>query len=217
VPADRRINLDAVEEFKILTNAYAAEYGRSSGAQLSLVTKSGGRDFRGSAYGYRRQESVNGNTFINNRERGRALQSDPNTKVGLKPINRQTDVGFTFGGPVPLGAYNKDRNRLFFFAFENQRRFTPPANPNRVKVPTLLERQGDFSQSRNNNNNNNPFPYIRDYYNFESQVAVQIDRREEIFRADWQASSAWRICGRYFHNSKAAATSPARIPKASVR
>jgi hypothetical protein len=243
------INLDAVEEFKILTNAYAAEYGRSSGAQLSLVTKSGGRDYRGSVYGYRRQESFNANSFINNRERGRALQTDPNSKVGLKAINRQTDVGFTVGGPVPLGGYNKDRNRLFFFfAFENQRRFTPPANPNRVKVPTDLERQGDFSQSRDNNNN--LFNLIRDYqtglpctaadtrgcfqdggvlgripanrlyapgmailnaypkpnasgagYNFESQVATQIDRREEIFRADWQASSAWRVYGRYFHNS----------------
>ena len=57
------INLDAVEEFKILTNAYAAEYGRSSGAQVSLVTKSGGRDYRGSVYGYRRQESFNANTL----------------------------------------------------------------------------------------------------------------------------------------------------------
>ena len=38
-------------------------------------------------------------------------------------------------------------------------------------------------------------------YNYESQVAVQIDRREEIFRADWQASSAWRVYGRYFHNT----------------
>ena len=143
------INLDAVEEFKILTNAYSAEYGRSSGAQLSLVTKSGGRDYRGSAYGYRRQESFNANSFINNRERGRALETDPNSKVGLKAINRQTDLGFTVGGPVPLGGYNKDKNRLFFFfAFENQRRFTPPANPNRVKVPTELERRGDFSQSR---------------------------------------------------------------------
>ena len=71
------INLDAVEEFKILTNAYSAEYGRSSGAQVSLVTKSGGRDYRGSVYGYRRQESFNANTFINNRERGRALADRP--------------------------------------------------------------------------------------------------------------------------------------------
>jgi hypothetical protein len=244
------INLDAVEEFKILTNAYAAEYGRSSGAQVSLVTKSGGRDFRGSLYGYRRQESFNANTFINNRERGRALQTDPNSRAGLKPINRQTDVGFTVGGPIPLGGYNKDRNRLFFFfAFENQGRNIPPANPNRVKVPTALERQGDFSQSVDNNNR--PYNLIRDYttglpctatntsgcfqdggvlgripanrlyapglailrafpepnvpnaagYNYESQLAVAIDRREEIFRADWQASSAWRLYGRYFHNS----------------
>ncbi len=156
------INLDAVEEFKILTNAYAAEYGRSSGAQISLVTKSGGRDYRGSVYGYRRQESFNANTFINNRERGRALQTDPNSRVGLKAINRQSDYGFTVGGPVPLGGYNKERNRLFFFfAYENQLRNTPPANPNRVKVPTALERQGDFSQSRDNNNN--LYNLIRDY------------------------------------------------------
>ena len=244
------INLDAVEEFKILTNAYAAEYGRSSGAQVSLVTKSGGRDYRGSVYGYRRQESFNANSFINNRERGRALQTDPNSKVGLKPINRQTDAGFTVGGPIPLGGYNKDRNRLFFFfAYENQRRDIPPANPNRVKVPTELERVGDFSQSVDNNNR--PYNLIRDYttglpctasntsgcfqdggvlgripasrlyapglailkayplpnvpnaagYNYESQEAVEINRREEIFRADWQASSAWRLYGRYFHNS----------------
>ena len=126
------------------------------------MTKSGGRDYRGSAYGYRRQESFNANSFINNRERGRALQTDPNSKVGLKPINRQTDAGFTVGGPVPLGGYNKDRNRLFFFfAFENQRRDTPPANPNRVKVPTELERLGDFSQSVDNNNR--PYNLIRDY------------------------------------------------------
>jgi hypothetical protein len=244
------INLDAVEEFKILTNAYQAEYGRSSGAQLSLVTKSGGRDYRGSAYAYRRQESFNANSFINNRDRGRALETNPNSTVGLKPINRQTDAGFTFGGPVPLGGYNKDRNRLFFFfAFENQRRFTPPANPNRVKVPTELERRGDFSQSVDNNGR--LYNLIRDHqsglpctasdtrgcfqdggvlgriptsrlyapglailnafplpnaeggtgFNYESQVAVQIDRREEILRADWQASSDWRVYGRYFHNS----------------
>ena len=107
------------------------------GAQVSLVTKSGGRDYRGSAYVYRRQESFNANSWINNRERGRALETNPASTVGLKPINRQTDSGFTVGGPVPLGSYNKDHNRLFFFfAFENQGRFTPPPNPNRVKVPT---------------------------------------------------------------------------------
>ena len=96
------INLDAVEEFKILTNAYSAEYGRSSGAQLSLVTKSGGRDYRGSAYGYRRQESFNANSFINNRERGRALETDPNSK--RRPEGHQPPDGPRLHGRRPGAA-----------------------------------------------------------------------------------------------------------------
>jgi hypothetical protein len=157
------INLDAVEEFKILTNAYQAEYGRSSGAQISVVTKSGGRSYTGRAYWYRRHEGMNANSWINNRDRGLALQTDENSRVGLKAINRQSDIGYFVGGPVPLpGSYNKNRNRLFFFFDqEHQQRFQPPADPRRVRVPTELERRGDFSQSVDNTGR--PWPYIRDY------------------------------------------------------
>ena len=213
------------------------------------MTKSGGRDYRGSVYGYRRQESFNANSFINNRERGRALRDGPELEGRSQADQPPDRRRLHRRRPDPLGGYNKDRNRLFFFfAFENQRRDIPPPNPNRVKVPTELERLGDFSQSVDNNNR--PYNLIRDYttglpctatntsgcfqdggvlgripanrlyapglailnayplpnvpnaagYNYESQVAVQIDRREEIFRADWQASSAW-LYGRYFHNS----------------
>jgi hypothetical protein len=156
------INLEAVEEFKLLTSAYAAEYGRSSGAQVSLVTKSGGSQYRGAAYWYRRHEAFNANSWINNRNRGEALKTNPASTTGLKPINRQSDIGYQFGGPVPLGGYNKDKNRLFFFfAQEHQQRFQPLADPRRVRVPTEAERRGDFSQSRDQNGN--LYPYIRDY------------------------------------------------------
>jgi hypothetical protein len=156
------INLEAVEEFKLLTSAYAAEYGRSSGAQVSLVTKSGGSQYRGAAYWYRRHEAFNANSWINNRNRGEALKTNPLSTTGLKPINRQSDIGYQFGGPVPLGGYNKDKNRLFFFfAQEHQQRFQPLADPRRVRVPTEAERRGDFSQSRDQNGN--IYPYIRDY------------------------------------------------------
>jgi hypothetical protein len=156
------INIDAVEEFKLLTNAYQAEYGRSSGAQISVVTKSGGRDYRGSAYWYKRHEGFNANSWLNNRERGLALASDPTSRVGLKAINRQNDIGYTIGGPIPITGFNKDHSRLFFFfAQEHQRRFTPPGNPNTVKVPTALERKGDFSQSIDNTGH--LFPYVRDW------------------------------------------------------
>lgn len=142
------INLDAVEEFKLLTNGYQAEYGRSSGAQISLVTKSGGRDYKGSMYWYRRHEGLNANSWLNNRD-GR-----------VKQINRQNDVGYTVGGPVPLPGLSGDRSRLFFFFAQEHQRRMQPENPQRVKVPTALERQGDFSQSVDNNGN--PFPYIKD-------------------------------------------------------
>jgi carboxypeptidase family protein len=155
------VNLDAVEEFKILTNAYQAEYGRSSGAQISVVTKSGGRKYTGSAYWYRRHEGLNANSWINNRDRGRALAGDPNSRVGLKAINRQNDIGYHIGGPVPLGGSNDNSRLFFFFNQEHQRRFQPPGDPRRVRVPTELERKGDFSQSLDNNGR--PWPYIRDY------------------------------------------------------
>ena len=244
------INLDAVEEFKILTNAYSAEYGRSSGAQLSLVTKSGGRDYRGSAYGYRRQESFNANSFINNRERGRALETDP--ELARRPEGRST-ARRTSASPSAARCRSAATTRTGTACSSSSRSRTSAGSrrpPTRTasRCRPSSSASGDFSQSVDNNNNlfnTDPryatglpctatntsgcfqdggvlgrIPASRLYapgmailnayplpnasgagYNYESQVAVQIDRREEIFRADWQASSAWRVYGRYFHNS----------------
>ena len=61
-------NIDAVAEFKVLTNAYQAEYGRAVGAQIQVVTKSGTRDFHGSGYWYGRRSDWNANTWMNNRD-----------------------------------------------------------------------------------------------------------------------------------------------------
>jgi len=143
------LSLDAVAEFKVLTANYQAEYGRSSGAQISVVTKSGGRDFRGSGSWYKRHDSLNATNWLNNRE-------------GLaKNLLRLDDIGYTIGGPifVPNG-FNDGRNKLFFFWSQEFQRQLRPNNLRRIKLPTALERQGDFSQSVDNNGN--PFPYIRD-------------------------------------------------------
>lgn len=155
--------LDSIAEFKVLTSNYQAEYGRSAGAQISAVTRSGSRDFHGSFYVFRRHDGMNANTWINNRD------STPTNRIN-KPRLDQRDIGYTFGGPVylpksvfgPLGGFNENRDKLFFFfSQENQKRFTPPAGPVRVTVPTALERAGDFSQSRDNAGN--LFPFIRDF------------------------------------------------------
>ncbi|HMX28739.1 MAG TPA: carboxypeptidase-like regulatory domain-containing protein, partial [Blastocatellia bacterium] len=150
------VNLDAIAEFKVLTSNYQAEYGRSAGAQISAVTKGGTRDFHGSFYAFRRHDGMNANTWLNNRN------STPTSPIN-KPRLDQRDIGYTIGGPVYIpGVFNKNKDKVFFFfSQEHQKRFIPPAAPVRVTVPTALEREGNFSQTRDNAGN--LYPYIRDY------------------------------------------------------
>ena len=154
------LNLDAVSEFKVLTSNYQAEYGRSAGAQISAVTRSGGREFHGSGYLFRRADGLNANTWINNRDKNFAPDG---TKIDNKPPLDQRDIGYTIGGPIYIPKlFNTNKQKLFFFFNEEyQHRLIPPTAPTRVTVPTALERAGDFSQSVDNAGN--PFPYIRDY------------------------------------------------------
>ena len=150
------VNLDAIAEFKVLTSNYQAEFGRSAGAQISAVTRSGTRDFHGSFYAFRRHDGMNANTWINNRN------STPTAPVN-KPRLDQRDIGYTIGGPVYIpGKFNKEKDKFFFFYNqEHQKRFTPPGAPVNVRVPTALERAGDFSQTTDNTGA--LYPYIRDY------------------------------------------------------
>jgi hypothetical protein len=143
-------NLDAVAEFKVLTNAYQAEYGRAVGAQVQAVTKSGSQEFHGSGYWYGRRSDWNANSWTNNRDGIEKTESSRN------------DYGYTLGGPIYIpGRFNTDKRKLFFFFSQEWQRRTDPVAERLSRVPTELERQGDFSQSVDNNGS--PFPYIRDY------------------------------------------------------
>lgn len=145
-------NIDAVAEFKVLTNAYQAEYGRAVGAQLQVVTKSGSQDFHGSGYWYGRRSGWNANSWTNKRV----------TPEIQPPKTSRNDSGYTIGGPVFLpGVFNENKTKLFFFFSQEHQRRTDPASERQARVPTALERRGDFSQSVDGSGN--PFPYIRDF------------------------------------------------------
>ncbi len=144
-------NIDAVAEFKILTNAYQAEYGRAVGGQLQVVTKSGTQKYHGSGYWYGRRSDWNANTYLNRR----------NTPEILPAKTSRNDSGYTFGGPIFFPGFNPDKKKLFFFWSQEWQRRTDPAGERQTRVPTALERRGDFSQSVDNSGN--PFPYIRDF------------------------------------------------------
>jgi hypothetical protein len=145
-------NIDSVAEFKILTNAYQAEYGRAVGGQLQVVTKSGTQSFHGSGYWYGRRSGWDANTWLNKR-----------VTPEIEPAKTsRNDRGYTVGGPVFVpGVFNSDKNKLFFFWSQEWQRRTNPATLHQATVPTALERTGDFSQSVDTSGN--PFPFIRDF------------------------------------------------------
>jgi hypothetical protein len=130
------LNLEAIGEVKVQLNNYRAESGRTGGATVSIVTKSGTQEFHGSLYGYKRHESFNANDTFNSRN-------------GLaRPLYRHTTMGLTLGGPLYIpGVFNEKKEKAFFFySFEHLDTLTP--QPLRqVTMPTELERRGDFSQS----------------------------------------------------------------------
>jgi len=129
------LTVDAVQEVKVMTTSYQAEYGRSAGAQISAVTKSGTQQFRGSLYADRRKDDLNANTWLNN------SKGLPRQKIN------QSDQGYTVGGPVgrPNG-----RSKLFFFVNQEFQQVLTANSETRVRVPTEIERQGDFSQTLDN-------------------------------------------------------------------
>ena len=140
-----RISVEAIAEVKVVTSGYQAEYGRSSGLQINAVTKSGTNQFRGSLYDVERSSKWNKNSQTN------ILNGDP------KPFQKERDFGYAIGGPIGKPGGN---NKLFFYFNEE---FNPRDVGNtvvRYRLPTALERQGDFSKSTDNNGN--PFPYIKD-------------------------------------------------------
>ena len=132
------LNTEAIAEVKVLTSGYQAEYGRSSGLQITAVTKSGTNRFHGSLYDVLRNSDWN---TIGWEQR---LNGDPKT------VNKESDWGYTLGGPI--GRPGGD-NKLFFFFSQEWRPRETGAVVRRFRFPTELERRGDFSQTLDNNGN----------------------------------------------------------------
>ena len=119
--------VDAVEEFKIQTNTYDAQYGRTGGGVVNMTLKSGSNAFRGQAWNFLKNDIFNANDPLNN------SQGEP------KAPYQANQYGVTVRGPIV-------RNKTFFMTtYEGLRERVP--FPTRTSVPTESERRGDFSQS----------------------------------------------------------------------
>ena len=235
------LNQDSIAEVKVLTSAYQAEYGRSTGIQISGVTKSGTNQFRGSAFDVERNSDWNSNTWANVRN-------------GIaKAVSKQRDWGYTIGGPIK-------KNKLFFFYSEQFSPRTAGGTVTNFRVPTLLERQGDFSQSTDNTGalfnlikdplssspctaantagcfqdqgvlgkipqnrlyglglnvlNSYPLPNANGLnYNYQgTQPSYYMDTYQHVIRVDYQASQNLRISAKYAGNNATSPVIPGTMP-----
>src|SRR5215813_2020577 len=128
--------VDATQEFRVQTNNYSAEFGRSSGAVVNIGVKSGTNQLHGSVYEFLRNERFDSNDFFLNR----AGQQRPKLTFN--------QFGFSAGGPVLIPKVHDGRDRTFFFGnFEGFRQRLAKAIT--TTVPTAAQLAGDFSQTLN--------------------------------------------------------------------
>lgn len=151
--------VDSIQEFRVITSVPTAEFGKSGGGVVNLITRGGGQDFHGGFYEFLRNDRLNANTFLNNAA-GSFGPNDQQVKLGLnaageervpRPKLRYNNFGYLVSGPVMIpGLYNEKREKTFFFFSEEWRRIIrAPSSVTPIAVPSVLERQGNFSENGN--------------------------------------------------------------------
>jgi len=211
-----RYSVDAIAEISVVTNALPAEFGHSAGPQITIVSKSGGRQFHGTGYWFHRDEGLNANSYMNN------------LNGVSRPIYRYLTAGWNLGGPFYIPhVLNKNRDKIFFFVQQEWNHSLAPAALQELTMPTSLERQGVFTDARNSAGvlqviidptTGAPFPNqtipknrwnsygtaILNWlpqpntsptatYNWISQVPERAPQFDQVYRADYNLSDNWRL------------------------
>src|SRR3954471_4814594 len=191
--------LESIAEFKIITNSYQAEWPRSGGGIVNVVTKSGSNRFSGSAYEFLRSDKLNANSFFRN------LSPNPDLNSTPAPLD-YNNFGGTLGGPAI-------KNKFFFFYSQEFRRIT--------RAPSSLTAQTvDPLWLSDPTNANYVAPALRDpnavkllslfpapnatiagTARFVNSAPNINNTRQEVARVDYDINPNWRVTGRYTHDN----------------
>src|SRR5713226_2539877 len=136
-------DVDSTQEIQILTADYAPEYGRSSGGQIRITSKSGSQDFHGAAFEYVRNTIFDANPW----QRNAVART-----TGITAPVHYNQFGYNIGGPFYIpNHFNTDKTKVFWYWGEEWVRYVF-TDTNSLTVPTLLMRQGNFSELLDPNN-----------------------------------------------------------------
>src|SRR5262245_60231123 len=134
-------SVDAVQEFKVMTSMYDAQYGHTGGGAINISLKSGTNSLHGSGYEYLKRARFNAATFSDNAHGNQT------------PASGLDQYGFTIGGPVWIPKVYKGKDRtFFFFAWEKYNEDQEYPGEKIASVPTKAQRIGDFSDTFDNQN-----------------------------------------------------------------
>jgi hypothetical protein len=136
------VSVDDLQEFRVESSTYSAEYGRNPGGQFSMVTRSGTNDLHGTVFEYFRNDALDANSWFNK-------NTSPITR---RPPERQNDFGGTLGGHLFIPHFYDGRGKTFFFGSYEGLRLVQPKDVSTNFVPTLALRQsspGMLSQALN--------------------------------------------------------------------
>jgi outer membrane receptor protein involved in Fe transport len=204
-------NVDTISEVRVLTSSYSAEFGGRSGGMINVVTKSGTREFHGSAFYFVRNDVFDARSFF----------------AQQKPPLRFNNFGWTLGGPLYWpGRFNSDRQKLFFFGGQEWK-YNHQATVNTSTVPTAAERAGDFRNStlaapidpvtrqpfpdrivpqsrwsRNGPALLKPYPlpnYTGPGGNYVATGLNRTDTKENMIKLDWLPGSKHQVMYRFTH------------------
>jgi hypothetical protein len=193
------VSIDALQEFRATTSTYSAEYGRTPGGQFSFTTRSGTKDFHGTAYDYLRNDAMDASNWFND-------------SLGQpKGRERQNDFGGTFGGPLALPHLDHVRRDTFFFASYEGLRLDSPQAATQLEVPDMALRQNAPAAIQSALN---AFPVQNDgedglndglaYYVQTTSYPSKLDNTS--VRIDHHFSDDWSIFGRWAYTPSSSTT-----------
>ena len=211
-------SVDAIQEFRMLTNSYDAQFGRNAGGIINVIVKSGSRDFHGGAYEFVRNDKFNA------RDPFQFTRPIPD-RDSFKPPYRYNNYGYNLGGPFFIPKiYPKSRSKTFFFWSEEWRKIRGYSVLGTFVVPTADQRQGIFTTpikdpTTGETFTNNTIPAGKidpnaaallkmGYWPAPNISANQFrwvggtptDFRQELVRVDQNVTDNWRLMVRYIHD-----------------
>ena len=188
--------LESIQEFKIITSNYAAEWPRSGGGIVNIVTRGGTQEFSGTAYEFFRSDALNANSWARKRTGREDLRDAPELEYN--------NFGYTIGGPLL-----PSREKAFFFWSQEWRKITraPASSTANVINPAWLNDPSNENFVPPENRDPNAVRMLglwpapnQGAGQFVNTIPNVSDTRQEVIRIDYDFVTNWKLVGRYTHD-----------------